>query len=116
MYTTFLASAFRSIRFGINEAHGRGIAIQLNYAARRRRVPVNADGTFRVDAAEDRATRWQALTPEIMTVQAEGDYAQGQGADGKLGVVRPAVQTVLDRLAQVPVDIEPHFVSDETLR
>jgi hypothetical protein len=31
MYTTFLASAFRSIRFGINEAHGRGIAIQLNY-------------------------------------------------------------------------------------
>ena len=31
MYTTFLASAFRSIRFGINEAHGTGIAIQLNY-------------------------------------------------------------------------------------
>ena len=31
MYTTFLASAFRSIRFGVNEAHGHGIAIQLNY-------------------------------------------------------------------------------------
>ena len=31
LYTTYLASAFRSIRFGINEAHGRGIAIQLNY-------------------------------------------------------------------------------------
>ena len=31
MYTTFLASVFRSIRFGINEAHGRGVAIQLNY-------------------------------------------------------------------------------------
>ena len=31
MYTTFLASAFRSLRFGINEAHGRGQAIQLNY-------------------------------------------------------------------------------------
>ena len=30
LYTTFLASAFRSIRFGINEAHGRGIAVQLN--------------------------------------------------------------------------------------
>ncbi len=27
MYTTFLASTFRSIRFGINEAHGRGVAI-----------------------------------------------------------------------------------------
>ncbi len=31
MYTTFLASSFRSIRFGVNEAHGRGIAMQLNY-------------------------------------------------------------------------------------
>ena len=31
LYDTFLASAFRSIRFGITEAHGRGIAIQLNY-------------------------------------------------------------------------------------
>ena len=31
MYTTYLASMFRSIRFGINEAHGRGVAVQLNY-------------------------------------------------------------------------------------
>src|SRR5204863_7931281 len=31
LYTTFLASAFRSIRFGIGEAHGKGIAVQLNY-------------------------------------------------------------------------------------
>src|SRR5205814_8327228 len=31
MYTTYLASMFRSIRFGLNEAHGRGVAIQLNY-------------------------------------------------------------------------------------
>ena len=31
LYTTYLASAFRSIRFGVNEAHGRGIAVQFNY-------------------------------------------------------------------------------------
>src|SRR6185503_18453321 len=31
MYTTYLASMFRSIRFGLNEAHGRGVAMQLNY-------------------------------------------------------------------------------------
>ena len=37
MYTTFLASAFRSIRFGINEAHGKGIALQLNYLLDQRR-------------------------------------------------------------------------------
>ena len=57
MYTTFLASAFRSIRFGVNEAHGRGIAMQLNYLLDAGAFEVAADGTFTVDQTEDRATR-----------------------------------------------------------
>src|SRR3977135_1214410 len=52
LYTTFLASTFRSIRFGINEAHGRGIAIQLNYLMDKGAVTVGADGTFVVDLAK----------------------------------------------------------------
>ena len=52
LYTTFLASAFRSIRFGINEAHGRGIAIQLNYLLDQGGVRVRPDGTFAVDPAK----------------------------------------------------------------
>ena len=31
LYTTFLASAFRTLRFGLNEAHGKGMALQFNY-------------------------------------------------------------------------------------
>jgi hypothetical protein len=31
LYTTYLASMFRSVRFGIKEAHGRGVAMQFNY-------------------------------------------------------------------------------------
>src|SRR5205823_13687555 len=41
LYTTFLASAFRSIRFGVGEAHGKGIAIQLNYLLDQRGFTVN---------------------------------------------------------------------------
>ena len=115
MYTTFLASAFRSIRFGINEAHGRGIAIQINYFLDAGAFRVNADGTFSVD--EPRMLDAVAgLTREIMTLQAEGSYAKARAMIDKLGVVRPSVQQVLDRLAQVPVDIEPRFESAESLR
>ncbi len=32
LYTTFLASAFRSLRFGLNDAHGKGMALQMNYS------------------------------------------------------------------------------------
>ena len=49
MYTTFLASCFRSIRFGINEAHGKGIAIQLNYLLDQGGFVVKDDGTFAVN-------------------------------------------------------------------
>ena len=114
MYTTFLASAFRSIRFGINEAHGRGQAIQLNYLLDHGGFKVNPDGTFTVDAAKIRAGV-TALTRDIMTLQAEGSYDKAKGLIERLGVVRPETQKVLDRLAEVPVDIEPRFTTAQEL-
>ena len=110
MYTTFLASAFRSIRFGVNEAHGRGIAIQLNYLLDAGAFKVLSDGTFQVDATK-MPESVTALTREIMTLQSQGDYGKAKGLIDKLGIVRPEVQKVLDRLTKVPVDIEPRFVT-----
>jgi hypothetical protein len=110
LYTTFLASAFRSIRFGINEAHGRGIAVQLNYLLDQGGFEVRADGTFGVNRARIKEGV-TALTREIMTMQAQGDYAKAKALTERLGVVRPPVQKALDRLTSVPVDIEPRFAT-----
>jgi len=46
-----------------------------------------------------------------MTLQAEGQYAKAKDLLDRLGVVRPSVQKILDRLATVPVDIEPTYTS-----
>jgi hypothetical protein len=113
MYTTFLASTFRSIRFGTSSAHGRGIAIQLNSLLDAGAVMVNDDGTFRIEPSKIREAV-AALTTEIMTVQATGDYAKAQALLER-ATVRPQVQAVLDRLANVPVDIAPQFVTAEEL-
>ena len=110
MYTTFLASAFRSLRFGVNEAHGRGQAIQLNYLLDKGAFKVNGDGTFSVDTAKIR-DGVIALTREIMTLQAEGSYAKAKQMIETLGVLRPQAKAVLDKLTSVPVDIEPRFVT-----
>ncbi|HUE89236.1 MAG TPA: hypothetical protein VMO26_24425 [Vicinamibacterales bacterium] len=114
IYTTFLASAFRSIRFGINEAHGRGQAIQLNYLLDQGGFKVNGDGTFTVDAGKIR-DGVTALTREIMTLQAEGSYAKARDLIDRLGVMRPETGRVLDRLTDVPVDIAPRFTTAEAL-
>ncbi len=114
MYTTFLASAFRSIRFGVNEAHGRGIALQLNYLLDQGGFKLSPDGTFAIDATRIRAGV-ASLTGEIMTLQATGDYAKAKAWLERMAVVRPSVQKLLDRLSGVPVDIEPRFPTAEAL-
>jgi hypothetical protein len=114
MYTTYLASMFRSIRFGINEAHGRGVAMQLNYFLDNGGVTVSPDGTFAVNPARIKQNVID-LTRDIMTLQAVGDYDAAKQMIEKLAVNRPPTQAVLGKLTNVPVDIEPRFVTAEQL-
>jgi hypothetical protein len=114
LYTTFLASSFRSIRFGVNEAHGRGIAIQMNSLLDGGAFTARPDGTFAVDLAKAKAGV-ASLTHDIMTIQAEGNYAKAKDLGERLGVVRPQVQRALDRLSAIPVDIEPRFTTADRL-
>jgi len=114
MYTTYLASMFRSIRFGLNEAHGRGVAIQLNYFLDHGGVVVAPDGTFAVVPARIKQNVID-LTRDIMTIEATGAYLDAKQMIETMGVVRPPVQRVLDRLVNVPVDIEPRFVTATAL-
>ena len=110
MYTTFLASTFRSIRFGLVEAHGKGIALQLNYLLDHGGFTVNADGTFAVNDAKIKDAV-AGLTKDIMTIQATGDYAGAKALLASMATLRPEVQRVLDKLTGVPIDIEPKFTT-----
>ncbi|WIG92805.1 hypothetical protein [Myxococcus sp. SDU36] len=114
MYTTFLASAFRSIRFGVDEAHGKGIAVQLNHFLDTGAVKVNADGTFSVVPAKMKQAV-TSLTKRLMEIQGRGDRKAAEALLAKHGVVRPPVQRVLERLKDVPVDIAPRYVTAEEL-
>src|SRR6202043_3840956 len=74
LYTTFLASAFRSLRFGLNDAHGKGMAVQFNYLTDKGAVVQHADGTFSVDMAKIKAAIAD-LDHDLLTIEAEGNYA-----------------------------------------
>ncbi|MBI3652892.1 MAG: hypothetical protein HY231_17850 [Acidobacteria bacterium] len=109
MYITYLASSFRSVRFGLTEAHGKGQAIQFNYLTDEGAIKIDAaKGTFSIDfdKVKDAVRK---LTSEILTLQAEGSYAKAKAMLDKYGVIRPAMQKALDKLGSVPVDIEPNF-------
>jgi hypothetical protein len=109
LYVTYLAGVFRSIRFGINDAHGRGMALQFNYMEDAGAFLFDpASSTYRVDIAKAKDAA-RALTGIIMTIQATGDYAGAQALLDRYAVVRPQMQRVLASLADIPVDIKPDF-------
>jgi len=112
LYTTFLASTFRTLRFGVTEAHSKGMALQLNWLLDSGGFTIGADGRFGVDFTKVRAGV-AGLVTEIMTIQATGDYPRAKALMSRLIVVRPQVQAMLDRLNDLPVDIEPRFVLPE---
>lgn len=109
LYTTFLASAFRSVRFGITEAHGRGIALQFNYLSDQGAIKVDEQsGTFSIDNTKIKEAV-RKLSQEILTLQAEGSYDKAKALLDKYAVIRPPMQRALDKMKDVPVDIEPIF-------
>ncbi|HKY04407.1 MAG TPA: hypothetical protein VJQ56_05940 [Blastocatellia bacterium] len=109
MYTTYLASSFRSVRFGITEAHGKGQALQFNYLVDEGAINIDEQaGTFSINPAKIKQAVTK-LTGEILTLQAEGSYEKAKAMLDRYAVIRPAMQRALDRLGNVPVDIEPKF-------
>ncbi len=109
MYVTYLASSFRSVRFGVNAAHGKGMALQFNYLIDEGAIIFDEpSGTFKVDLAhiKDAAKK---LTGEIMTIQAEGSYTKAKALLDRYATIRPAMQSILDKLKDVPTDINPSF-------
>jgi hypothetical protein len=90
------------------------MALQLNWLLDAGAVKPRPDGTFAIDAARMRGAV-VSLTREIMTLQARGDRAAAKALLERMGVVRPEVRRVLDRLRAVPVDVAPRFVTAEAL-
>jgi hypothetical protein len=109
MYVTYLAGAFRSLRFGTGDAHGKGMAMQFNFLTDLGAFEyTDLTGTYRVNFSRIKEGV-RKLTSEIMTAQAEGNYARAKEMLDRLGVIRPRVQRVLDRMGAIPVDIAPEF-------
>ncbi len=106
-YVTFIASIFRSVRFGATSAHGRANMVRFNFFQRNGAFTRDdATGTYRVDF--DRlAEAMAALSEVILTLQGDGDYEGAGEILSEQGVIFDALQGDLERLTEagIPVDI-----------
>ena len=114
LYTTYVASSFRSVRFGVHEAHGKGMALQFNYLRDKGAITTTAGGKWSADIPKTRAAV-RTLAHDLLTIEATGDYAGAKKLLDTLGVIRPELQASLDLLRDVPVDIRSVFVTADEL-
>jgi hypothetical protein len=105
-YVTFLASIFRSARFGAGDAHGRANIVAFNFLQKAGAFTRESNGKYRVDFVKMRAAA-DELSRQILVLQGNGDYAGVTKMYADLGVIGPALQADLDRIRArgIPVDI-----------
>ena len=105
-YTTFLASIFRSVRFGASSAHGKANMIRFSYFQEKGAFERTTDGTYRVNYDRMRQAM-NDLSRDILTLQGDGDYAGVAQLVSTRGVIDDQLQQDLDRLdaQNIPVDV-----------
>ena len=106
LYTSFLASSFRTLRFGLHEAHGKGMALQFNYLREKGAFVGNGDGTFAVDFSKIKSAV-RDLDHDLLSIEAKGDYAGAKAMLDRLGKLTPELRRAIDRLSDIPTDIDP---------
>ena len=111
---TVLAGLFRSVRFGLGEAHGKGTAVQLNWLLDAAAYKVLPDGRFTL-VPDKVGPAFESLARELLTIEATGDRARAKALLDRLAVSRPETERVLARLGKIPVDIAPRYVTAEKL-
>jgi hypothetical protein len=105
-YVTFLAGIFRSVRFGAASAHGAANMVRFNFFADRGAFLRDASGHYRVDMPKMRRAV-DELSGVLLKLLGDGDYAGVEALVRELGVIRPQLQSDLDRLSRgaIPVDV-----------
>jgi len=101
---------FRSIRFGADEAHGQGTAVQWNWFREKGAVVPAEDGRFRVDGTKFREAV-RSLAEELLMIEATGDAGRARKLLAGYGRSTPEIDAVNARLKDIPVDIAPVYVA-----
>lgn len=104
--TTFMASIFRSVRFGASSAHGKANMIRFNFFKEKGAFTRNDNGTYTVNY-DNMILAMKDLSNVILTLQGNGDYDGVAKLVAESGVISKELESDLDRLssASIPVDV-----------
>lgn len=112
---SYLGGMFRSIRFGIDEAHGGGVAIQFNYFIETGAFYADAEGKLNLDR-DKLIAAIKSLANTLLLIEARGDYDGAGQLVEKYRVMTPLMANLIDKLKHIPVDIRPVYPVNQELQ
>ncbi|MFL6440266.1 MAG: Zn-dependent hydrolase [Terriglobales bacterium] len=105
-YASYVAGIFRTVRFGVGEAHGRAEMMEFNYLSEQKAVTRDASGLYVIDYAK-MPTTIAALAKELLEQEATGDRARAAAWFQKYDVMPGELKASLAEARSVPVDVDP---------
>lgn len=109
LLATYFAGLFRTMRFGIEEAHGKGAAAQYGFLLEQGAFAWDADaGVFVIDEARLESGLTELLRTELM-LQARGDYEGTKAFFERYAVLDEHAEAVIAGMDGIPVDIRPIY-------
>jgi hypothetical protein len=116
IYASYLGETFRTIRFGIAEAHGAGSMMELSYLTEHGAVRRDAStGLYEVDFKKMPGAI-ASLAKELLEQEATGDRARAENWFKKYAVMPPELTAALAKGSDIPVDVDPDFDFHPPLR
>lgn len=116
IWVSFLAGVFRSVRFGVNEAHGAGNAIILNYMYENGAYVYNEESDRMAVDFQKAPKVLKELATRLLMIQARGDYAGSKAMIERYAGESAILKKMTAKLKDLPVDIRPVFQIEEEAR
>ncbi len=114
-YASYVAGIFRTVRFGVAEAHGRAEMMEFNYLAEQRAINREASGRYAIEFARMPAAI-ASLAKELLEIEATGDRARAESWFAKHDKMPASLQAALAKASSVPVDIDPVSAFGDQIR
>jgi hypothetical protein len=105
-YASYVAGIFRTVRFGVGEAHGRAEMMEFNYLSEQKAITRDSSGRYHIDYAK-MPDAIASLAKELLEQEAAGDRNRAAAWFQKYDVMPGNLQSSLAELRSIPVDVDP---------
>jgi hypothetical protein len=107
VYASHVAGIFRTVRFGVAEAHGRAEMMEFNYLSEQGAITQDAKtGKYVIDYGK-MPVAIASLAKELLEIEATGDRNRAEQWFKKYDSMPSGLKSILANIKDVPVDVDP---------